>query len=276
MHRMKLTRRKWLARSLLYGGPVCGFAYGAVIEKRRLSVTRQRIPLTARHAALDGLKIAVMGDFHHDDFGDDSLIRRAVNTINEEKVDLVCLVGDYITSDPAAMEPLCEELQHLRSKLGTFGVMGNHDCWHFTSGFLRSLDKAGVRMLINEAHAFEHFSIVGIDSIRGGRPDMPFALKQVPPDKTVLLAWHEPDTFDTVSDPRVALQLSGHTHGGQICAPFYGPILLPPGGKKYPHGYYRRGDASLVVTRGIGTLNIPARFLCRPELVLLNLAACRT
>lgn len=272
MHRMKPTRRKWLVRSLLYGGPVCGFAYGGLIEKRRLSVTRQTLPLAARHAALDGLKIAVMGDFHHDDFGDDSLIRRAVKAINEEKVDLVCLVGDYITSDPRAMEPLCEELQHLRSRLGTFGVMGNHDCWHLTPEFLRSLDEAGVRMLINDAHEWDHFCLVGLDSIRGGRPDMPFALKKVPPDKTVLLGWHEPDTFDTVSDPRVALQLSGHTHGGQICAPFYGPVVLPPGGKKYPHGHYRRGDTSLFVTRGIGTLNIPVRFLCPPELVFLDLA----
>ena len=91
---MKLSRRKWLTRGLFYGGGLGSFGYGSLIEKRWLSVTRQTIPLAASHAALDGLKIAVMGDFHHDDFGDEGLIRRAVKVINDEQVDIVYLVGD--------------------------------------------------------------------------------------------------------------------------------------------------------------------------------------
>lgn len=269
---MRPTRRKWLARTLFCGGGAGAFGYGSLVEKRRLSVTRQGIPLAASHAALDGLKIAVMGDFHHDDFGDDELIRRAVEVINHERVDLVYLIGDYISSDVSAIAPLAEVLRDLRSTLGTFAVMGNHDVRFFDPLLIESLERAGVTILVNEALEFEHFGLVGMMSYRGDHRQLPFALDKIPSTKPVILGWHEPDSFAAYNDPRVALQVSGHTHGGQICAPFYGPLLLPEFGKKYPHGHYRRGDTSLFVTRGIGTLRIPARFLCPPEVALLTLA----
>lgn len=267
---MKLSRRKWLGRSLFYGSGFAGFGYGSLVEKRWLDVTRQHIPLTESHAALEGLKIAVMGDFHHDDFGDEELIGRAVKVINDEQVDLVYLVGDYISRDAAAIVPLCEVLRDLRPTLGTFAVMGNHDAWHVDPILFKSLENAGVRMLINNAQEFDHFGVVGMDSFWGGRPDLPFALNKITAGKPVILGWHEPDTFAAYDDPCIVLQVSGHTHGGQICAPFYGPILLPEHGQKYPYGYYRRGDSSLFVTRGVGTLTLPARFLCPPEVVLLK------
>ena len=268
---MKLSRRKWLARAVVYGGGIGGFGYGSVIEKRWLGVTRQVIPLSPQHAVLNGLKIAVMGDFHHDDFGDNGLVRRAVKSINEENVDLVYLVGDYISNDPSAIEPLCEELSNLRSTLGTFGVLGNHDSWHMAPILLTALEDAGVRMLIDRAQGFDKFTIVGMDSLWGGNPDIRHVLEKLDPDKPIILGWHEPDSFDICIDPRLVLQVSGHTHGGQICAPLYGPLLLPEYGRKYPYGHFRREQSSLFVTRGIGTLDIPARFLCPPEVVLLSL-----
>ncbi len=270
---MILTRRTWLARSAVCGLPFAGFGYGSLVEKNRLSVTRTDIPLDPKHAALDGLKLALMSDFHHDDYGSQALVRRAVESVNAEGVDLVFLAGDYISDDASAIVPLCEELKGLHSRLGTFGAMGNHDNWHMHPVLIESLDKAGVRLLVNEMEEFPDFAVAGMDSYWGGRPDLAFALKDVPPEKPILLAWHEPDTFDLHDDPRIALQVSGHTHGGQICAPFYGPILLPDYGRKYPYGLYRRGSSSLFVTRGIGTLSIPARFLCPPEVAILTLRA---
>ncbi len=268
---MNLSRRKWLFRSVFFGAPAGGFAYGSGVEKQWLEITRVDVPLPQRHSALDGMRIAVIGDFHHDDFGDSHLIRRAVAAVNEAAADLVFLVGDYVSEDPSAIRPLCEELKSLRPRLGSFGVWGNHDRPHVTRNLIQSLESAGVRMLNDSVHDFPDFCIVGMDSYRGGNPKLAEVIASFPDGKPVLLAWHEPDTFDLHNDPRIALQMSGHSHGGQICAPVIGPIVLPKFGRKYPYGLYRREDTSLFVTRGIGTLTIPARFLCPPEVVILNL-----
>lgn len=269
---MKLSRRRWLTRSLFYGSPFIGFGYGSVVEKRWLTAPRTVVPLAPEHAILDGLKLAVMGDFHHDDYGSQSLIRQAVSAVNEAGVDYVFLVGDYVSRDPRGIVPLCEELADLRPRRGTFAVFGNHDRLHYDPILESSLRQAGARLLVNEAVDCSGFSIVGVDSSLTGKSRLAETLHRVPEGQPVLLLWHEPDTFAQHSDPRIALQVSGHTHGGQICAPFIGPLLLPVAGKKYPYGLYRRGPSSLYVTRGIGTLTIPARFLCAPEVAMLDLA----
>ena len=269
---MRLSRRNWLGGLALGGGAIGVSGYAVATERHRLDVTRKVITLPERHASISGMKIAVMGDFHHDDFGDDALIRRAVSTINREKVDFVFLVGDYISTDSRAVVPLAEELGNLNSRFGTFGVMGNHDRWHFSPAHQKTLEKAGVRMLVNEAGEFDQFTILGMNSYRRGLPSFSSILGKSFGQKPVILGWHEPDTFATYEEPGIALQVSGHTHGDQICAPFYGPIILPANGKRYPYGLYRRGETSLFVTRGIGTLTLPIRFLCPPELALITLA----
>lgn len=268
---MKTSRRDWLLRLAFYGTPVAGFSYGSLIEKNFLTVNRTDIPVSGDHSGLRGIKVALMADFHHDDYGNEALIRRAVQTINKEGVDVVMLAGDYISDKTEAMESLCSVLSELRPRLGSFGVLGNHDGWHFDESIPRLLEQAGVRLLINDTVEFDEFAVGGMDSYWAGRPDMNFGLRSISKDKPVILGWHEPDTFDYYQDPRVALQVSGHTHGGQICAPLYGPILLPRYGRNYPFGYYQKHNRSLYVTRGMGTLDIPARFLCTPELAILTL-----
>lgn len=271
---MRCSRRAWLTRSLAVGGTgLLGFSYGYGIEKRQLSLTRLTIPVRPRHQSIDGLKIAVMGDFHHDDFGDEDLIRRAVAAINKEGVDLVCLVGDYISNDALAIVPLSSELKDLRSTLGSFAVFGNHDRIHYDPVLKSSMEGAGIRLLDNTIVSFDRFSVAGLDSFLTRRSNLARVRKELPPEKPALLLWHEPDTFDLYDDPRIALQVSGHSHGGQVCAPFIGPLKLPLFGRKYPYGHYSRRESSLFVTRGIGTLDIPARFLCPPEVAFLTLRA---
>ncbi len=267
---MKVSRRNWL-RTALYGTPLSGFSYGGLVEKNVLSVNRVDMPVALERSGLHGLKVGLMSDFHHDDFGNETLIRRAVSVLNKENVDVVLLAGDYISDQTVAMESLCGVLSELRPKLGSFGVLGNHDGWHFDESIPRLLEHAGVRLLINDSVEFDEFAVAGLDSYWAGHPDMVRALRSVPSEKPVLLGWHEPDPFDYYAENNVALQVSGHTHGGQICAPVYGPVLLPRYGKNYPFGHYQKHNRSLYVTRGMGTLDIPARFLCAPELAILTM-----
>ncbi len=270
---MKITRRRWLARTLFYGPLAAGTGYGWGFEKRNLALTRVDIPLAPQNVALAGLRIALMADFHHDDFGEQGLIRRAVEAINAEGVDFVFLAGDYISDNATAIVPLCEELKNLRAGRGVFAVLGNHDRWHPDPILQETLRSSGIRLLCDEIEDFGDFVVVGMDSFWGGKPDLGSVFDRVPDRQPVLMLWHEPDTFDFHEDPRIALQVSGHTHGGQICAPIYGPLLLPKYGRSYPYGHYRKGDSSLFVTRGIGTLDIPARAFCSPEVVFLNLVS---
>lgn len=270
---MTLSRRKFLARLAFYGTPVAGFSYGSLIEKNYLDVNEVKLPLPTRHSHLAGTKVAVMADFHHDDFGSNRLIGRAVERINAEKIDAVILAGDFISHDTGAMEPLCNELSALQTKYGVFAVLGNHDCWNFDEAIPRLFNEAGVNLLLNGAVDCGEFAVVGLDSHWGGRPDRKFAARSLDTEKPIIYGWHEPDTFAMWEEPQVVLQVSGHTHGGQICAPFKGPLLLPKYGKKYPFGHFQKPGSNLYVTRGIGTLNIPARFLCPPELAILTLVS---
>lgn len=270
---MPVSRRYLLSRLFFYGTPVAGFGYASGVEKRFLRLTEAEVPVASRHAALDGLKVGLVSDFHHDDFGDARLVRRAVDSLNHRGADLVILGGDYVSRDPSGLPLLCQELSRLRPRLGTYAVLGNHDRWHYDIATPEIFAEAGVRLLVNEAAVLDGFAVAGPDSIWGGRPDLGAALGGVGPETPVLLAWHEPDTFDSYDDPRIALQLSGHTHGGQVCAPFLGPIVLPAHGRRYPYGLYRRDERSLFVTRGIGTVTLPLRFFCPPEAALLTLRA---
>lgn len=267
---MKLSRRKWLFRSILLAPPTA-FGYGSTIEKNWIDVNRVDIPLAPHHRHLHGLRIALMSDFHHDEFGDDEFIRRAVHHINDERVDVVMLAGDYISNHVPAMEPLCAELARLRAGKGVFSIIGNHDRWHYDEAIPRMFEDAGIRLLVNEAADFGEFAVGGADSCWGGNPRLPAIEAQLPKDMPILLGWHEPDTFDRYENPQYVLQMSGHTHGGQVCAPVYGPILLPSHGQKYPFGHYQDGYRNLYVTRGIGTMDVPTRFLCRPEVAILRL-----
>ncbi len=267
----KLSRRGLLLRSPYFAAGGC-IAYGSLFERLHISVEHVTCPLADRYAHLDGFRIALMADFHFDDFGNEEMLHRAVKAINDESVDLVLLGGDYVSNDPKYLEPLGEILQDLRARLGVFGVMGNHDYHYDNNLALKNLGGKGLRFLVNQVEEFEEFSLIGQDSAWEGSPFLAGNLRRAAKDKPIILGWHEPDTFDFYQDPRVVLQMSGHTHGGQVCAPFFGPILLPHLGKKYTAGLYRSGERHLYVSRGIGTLNIPARFMCPPEVTILKLA----
>jgi len=277
---MKLFSRRAALRVGLLGGAGAGsLAYGSLLERHQLAVEKNNCPLKQEHAELAGLKIAMVADFHFDELQEGDFVNQCVETINAQNPDLIVLCGDYVSHESKPAEALSEHLSKLDAPLGVFAVLGNHDHWAGADTVTRSLSSAGIQVLRNEAETlnFHHtpFQIAGLGSAweheAHFKTALPHSTVSSPP---VILAVHEPDFFDRVSeDPRLILQLSGHTHGGQVCAPFYGSLILPSWGKNYVSGLYRRHDSHIYVTRGVGTLAPHVRFCCPPEISLITLTA---
>lgn len=273
------SRRAALRVGLLGGAGAGSLAYGSLLERHQLDVEKNNCPLKPEHADLAGLKIAMVSDFHFDELQEGNFVTRCVDTINTQKPDLIVLCGDYVSHESKPVQALSEHLSKLDAPLGIFAVLGNHDYWAGADTITRLLSSAGIQVLRNQAETlnFRHtpFQLAGLGSAWVGEAHFKNALPQSPAvSPPVILAVHEPDYFDRVSeDPRLVLQLSGHTHGGQVCAPFYGAIRLPSWGKKYVSGLYRRHDSHIYVTRGVGTLFPHVRFCCPPEISMITLTA---
>src|SRR5262249_6865966 len=156
---------------------------------------------------------------------------------------------------------------------GSFGILGNHDHSVGASAVCSALESAGITMLRNQSVPIpdcEPWHLTGLESFWRGKPD-PKCIDRVPDGARHILLAHEPDSFDKLVDPRIALQLSGHTHGGQIRVPFHGAIQLPYLGKKYEAGLYERAEQKLYVNRGLGTVQHHYRLNCPPEITLMRL-----
>ncbi len=151
--------------------------------------------------------------------------------------------------------------------------MGNHDHYAHVRQVERVLEASGIRVLRNAIASLprnDGWFLAGLDSFWAGRPD-PAILAQLPPDARILSLVHEPDAWDVVRDPRIRLQVSGHTHGGQVRLPFVGALQLPTWGKRYDAGLFECNGRFLYVNRGIGTVTLPMRVNCAPEITIFEL-----
>ncbi|MGL4401441.1 MAG: metallophosphoesterase [Luteolibacter sp.] len=271
-----ITRRNTLR--LIAAGVVGSIANAAWIEPGSLSITRQDLTCRKLPPGLDGLRIALLSDFHFRPEQDADLLEKVVAATRREKPDLIALTGDFISADPSVIAPMLRQLETLRAEHGIFAVMGNHDGWNASSSVMkRQFEKAGISFLINRhSHLSirgESLAVAGTDFIWQGRPDPERTLRGISAETPVLALVHEPDYFDTLRARRdILLQLSGHTHGGQCRIPFIGytPKTVKHG-QNYVYGGFSRGNSNLFVTRGVGTSGPRVRFACPPELVMLTL-----
>lgn len=279
--RKPISRRNIL--KLLAGAGVAGggcLVNAFAIEPGILSITRERISCAKLPPALDGLRVAVLGDFHFRPGVDDDLLEKVVRAVNAEKVDIVALTGDFITGDSGVVEPLLGGLRRLEAAHGVFAVMGNHDGWAGSRDKIRNqFEKAGISFFINHNSILkirgESLAVAGTDYVWLGKPDPVATLRGVHKDTPVVALVHEPDYFDKLTRHReILLQVSGHTHGGQCRVPLvgYAPVKVRYG-EKYVYGSFESGDSRLFVTRGVGTMGPRVRFACPPELAILTLQA---
>jgi predicted MPP superfamily phosphohydrolase len=285
-----LNRRNFL-KAALATGALAVAAEGAVLEPNHPKLVRIEIPLARLPEAWDGLKIAQLSDLHYDEHFPVTPIRKAVDIVNGLNAELVVLTGDFVTvplfkeylggRTRAArfIEPCANLLTQVRARRGVLAILGNHDAGSDPDRITEALQTKGITVLRNRSIPFEEAGqrlwLGGLDDVLEERSDLDLTMRPVPKSEPVILLAHEPDYANFVSHYPVDLQLSGHSHGGQVRFPLIGAPYLPPLGRKYPRGLHRIRGLTLYTNAGIGTIRLPVRFCCPPEVTLFTLRRMR-
>jgi uncharacterized protein len=166
-------------------------------------------------------------------------------------------------------------LRNLRAPFGLWAVLGNHDAFSDPDRITSTLRAEGIQVLLNQSAPIENngarFWLGGVDDVLGRAADLDTTLHDIPADEATVLLAHEPDYADHVRHFPVDLQLSGHSHGGQVVLPLIPPLYLPELARKYIAGLYQLGRLTLYTNRGIGTVGLPIRMNCPPEITLLTM-----
>jgi uncharacterized protein len=268
---MAVTRRTVLKGVLTAGiGTFAGAgAYGYLYERHEIEVTRVAVPVAGLPPALAGLRIGLITDVHRSGLVSHDDVSRAVAMMMNERPDLIVLGGDYVTwGDREYVRPSAEALDPLAAPHGVFGILGNHDDDHDMPA---ALVRNGVQMLKDARTRLtirnEPIDLVGI-RFWTKRPADIAALTHGAGPMTVLLA-HDPRRLTEAAALGVPLVLSGHTHGGQVVLPVVGAVAA----QKFPvvAGLARRDRTTIFVSRGVGTIYVPVRINCPPEVALLTL-----
>jgi len=268
---MAITRRAVL-KSLFaagVGGVASGGAYGYVYGRHALEVTRATVPVAGLPPSLGGLTIGLLTDVHRSRWVSHEDVSHAVNTLMRQRPDLIVLGGDYVSwQDKDFIELSAEALAPLSAPHGVFAILGNHDDDHRMPA---ALEKRGVQVLKDARTRLtirnETLELVGIRFWTKRQVDIADLTRDAE-GTTVLLA-HDPRRIIEAAALNVSLVLSGHTHGGQVVLPVMGAVAA----QKFPvaAGLTRRDRTTMFVSRGIGTIYVPVRINCPPEVAVLTL-----
>ena len=279
-HRLRSpTRREFLVGSAAVAAAAT-LVYPVEVERHQLSVLQVPIYIADLPTAFHGFRIAQISDFHYTRWVEQWFLRETVAAVNALKPDMVALTGDFITAESVLQnnrrhEAICAEiLSGLNCPL-RYCSLGNHDSIDFP-GVIDALTRNGLTVLRN---TYTSVDVQGDRLWVGGLADAffdaPDMTRAVPPRKDgepVVLLGHEPDIATVVQQHGgVDLMLAGHTHGGQVRLPLLTPYFLPDLGRDFVHGRFNLRGLQLYVNRGIGTVHLPVRFRCPPEITVLTL-----
>jgi uncharacterized protein len=258
---------------------LAGSVYARDVEPGWVEVRHLRLSLPRLPERFAGYRIVQISDVHIDGATSPDYLSEVVRLIDRQQPDFIVATGDYVTSSPERFAPqLREFFGRLKARDGKAAVLGNHDHDAGSLAIERAIQESGTPCLDNRVLEVERRSgrlhICGVDDVWMGRPDLGSVLARLPDagNSAAILLVHEPDFADIASRTgRFDLQLSGHSHGGQVRLPIVGAPRLPPYARRYPMGLYRVGGMPLYTNRGIGMLPPRVRFLCRPEITAFTL-----
>ncbi len=247
-------------------------------ETWSVRTTRSVVELPHLPSAFEGATAAFLTDFHCGPLTPPAYLHRVVDETDRLEPDVIVLGGDYVTRGADHVRPVIRILRRLRAPLGVYGVLGNHDYRDDPEVMRSALKRAGVVDVTNSGcwltRDGSRIRIAGVGDLREDKQDLPAALAGVKEGDAVILLSHNPDFAMSLTDRRVGLMLSGHTHGGQIRLPGLGPLMTRSRyGRYLVSGLVSFDTFQLYISRGLGTVGIPLRYQCPPEVALLTL--CR-
>jgi predicted MPP superfamily phosphohydrolase len=249
-------------------------ARSALAEPFMLTIERHEVFLRRLPHELEGFRIVQLSDLHLGPLTSGEQLRRAIEVANNLNPDIIALTGDYISHERQYAAPCAEIVSRLRARCGVYAVLGNHDHWTDAALITDLFRAEGIRVLINEGMRFEKdgasFWLAGVDDTMVGLEDLPLALAGARRDEMKLLLAHNPIILRRAARAGVDLVLSGHTHGGQVTIRSERSASGRPR-RRLLKGLGRQGETQIYVTRGLGTVILPIRYGCPPEVSLLEL-----
>ncbi len=251
--------------------------YSAFIEPYWFDVKKIDIKLPRLPEAFKKFHIVHISDFHLGFHFKARHIAKMADKIQKLNPDMIVFTGDLVNSH-RSLKTVIKSIPYLnkiKAPCGKFAILGNHDYLESIDTISELLRKSGFELLINEKKMIkkenDELYLAGLDDYLRGEADIEKTLNGIPLDRFTLLLAHEPDYFKVSSKFPVDLQLSGHSHGGQVLMPLFGPIITSKMGRKYHSGLYETENKFLYTNRGMGTTHLPFRFFCRPEITSITL-----
>jgi len=277
-----LSRRKFMTGFVASTAALA--LYSNEIARHEIEITYPTFYIRNLPPAFEGFRIVQFSDIHLEQYTEEFFVKEVIARVNALNADLLVVTGDFVSRGPMALEmsfeaaSRCAELLRGLTCPERYGILGNHDV-NVGGRIIRDhMENNGLPILVNQFVRIEregqHIILSGLDDYSFGEPNLSLGVPEKP-DAPVILMVHEPDFAVRIINHRrgslVDLVLSGHTHGGQVRIPGIRPLALPPLGKLFPQGNYQLGRLQLYVNRGIGTVGVPFRFNCPPEITVATL-----